>query len=786
MFRVRKEEGAHASTRVSWRIAPGVKTETGIRTAGIANAAGRGLMLASENTSVRQQSALIDSLPRSSGQHGSDAHSLSKVHTVMVVAPESSHEKRTSDAVGDASPTTRIMQSDSSLRSIMGQPAVYTAGRTKSPAMPVRSMHLPFQMSFRLLIRASAAAGLLCVLAATCTLPAFAAGWAVGGNGLVIRSTDGGQTFTPSSPATTTLNGVYFLDELEGWAVGNSGIAIHTTDGGDHWTQTTPGSLALNSVYFADANHGWMVGDSGKILRTINGGANWTTSTPTSAALYSVFALDNQLAWAVGKGVVLRTVNGGATWTSASPSTQTLRGVFFVNDLLGFAVGTNGAVLKSTNSGYSWTATTPTTSDLYSTFFVNATTGWAVGEAGAILSTTNGGTSWTTQRAGSVILRSVFFIDDQNGWAVGQSGTVVETSDGGAEWSISHPASVSLNGVFIQSIPDLVTVKVSTNPAGRSFSVDGVDYTSAQTFHWDVSSLHTISTTSPQTSGASTRYVFESWSDDGAMSHDIVPATSTSYVANFTTQYQLTMQAAANGTTTPPSGWFDAGASVSISATPNASFGFNGWTGTGSGSYSGWANPASVKMNAPITETPAFGGNVTVIVNSSPSGRSFVVDGTTYSTSQTFSWTVGSPHILDAPSPQGTSGEFLFSRWSDNGAASHSIAPVSNTTCTVYFTGGSTTPAFPTSLSVLQNAPNPATSTTDIRYGLPVTSNVTIELFDVTGRRVFADRVNDVASGWQTYRLDIAGGKPSLRTGIYFVRVSAAGAARASRLIVLR
>src|SRR5678815_6010791 len=84
VFRVRKEEGAQSSTRVSWRIAPGVKMETGIRTAGIANAAGSGLMLASENTSVRQQSALIDSLPRASGQHGSDAHSLSKVHIVTV------------------------------------------------------------------------------------------------------------------------------------------------------------------------------------------------------------------------------------------------------------------------------------------------------------------------------------------------------------------------------------------------------------------------------------------------------------------------------------------------------------------------------------------------------------------------------------------------------------------------------------------------------------------------------------------------------------------------------
>ena len=83
-------------------------------------------------------------------------------------------------------------------------------------------------------------------------------------------------------------------------------------------------------------------------------------------------------------------------------------------------------------------------------------------------------------------------------------------------------------------------------------------------------------------------------------------------------------------------------------------------------------------------------------------------------------------------------------------------------------------------------SPNPATSMTDIRYGLPASSDVTIELFDVTGRRVFVDRVNDVASGWQSYRLDVAGGKPALRTGIYFVRVTALGVRRESRMVVLR
>jgi photosystem II stability/assembly factor-like uncharacterized protein len=640
-------------------------------------------------------------------------------------------------------------------------------------------------MSSRLLIKVPTLSALLCVLTSICTTPAGAAGWAVGGNGLVIRSTDGGQTFTSSSPATTTLNGVFFVSDLDGWAVGNAGIAIHTTDGGGQWTQSTPGALALNGVFFTDATHGWICGDSGKILHTTNGGTSWITATPTSASLYSIFFFDQNLGWAVGKGVVLRTTNAGANWTSGAPTTQTLRGVYFASDRTGWAVGSNGVVLKSTDGGLSWNATTETASDLYSVFFTSTTSGWAVGEAGAILSTTNGGASWSTQRASTSILRSVHFVDSQSGWAVGANGTAVETSDGGTNWSVSHPATVTLNGVFIRSVPTLVTVNVSTNPAGRAFRVDGVDYTSAQVFRWDPASTHTMATTSPQSAGAGTQYVWTGWSNDGGISQEISPATNTSYVASFTKQYQFTMQTAANGTASPPSGWFDAGASISISATPDVNYAFNGWSGTGSGSYSGWNNPASVKMNAPVTEAPSFSGNVMVVVKASPAGRSFVVDGTTYSAQQTFSWSAGSAHTLDAPSPQGASGEYLFSRWSDSGAQSHSIAPVSNTTCTAYFSGGSTTPAFPVELTVLQNVPNPVSAQTDIRYGLPSPSDVKIELFDVQGRRVFEDRISNVPAGWQTYTLDAAGGNSRLRTGMYFLRISGAGTTRASRLTVL-
>src|SRR5947207_2063567 len=103
------------------------------------------------------------------------------------------------------------------------------------------------------------------------------------------------------------------------------------------------------------------------------------------------------------------------------------------------------------------------------------------------------------------------------------------------------------------------------------------------------------------------------------------------------------------GTVTPSSGWRNSGTTVSISATATnntqVSYTFNSWTGSGTGSYSGTNNPASITMNGPITESAAFTQNpVQVTVQTNPTGLSFSVDGTTYISAQTFSWTPGSSH----------------------------------------------------------------------------------------------------------------------------------------------
>lgn len=73
-------------------------------------------------------------------------------------------------------------------------------------------------------------------------------------------------------------------------------------------------------------------------------------------------------------------------------------------------------------------------------------------------------------------------------------------------------------------------------------------------------------------------------------------------------QYYLTMQiSGCCGSVSPSSGWYSAGSTVQISATPSPGCNsFISWTGSGTGSYTGSNNPASITMNSAITETANF------------------------------------------------------------------------------------------------------------------------------------------------------------------------------------
>jgi len=84
-------------------------------------------------------------------------------------------------------------------------------------------------------------------------------------------------------PPSVDYFGIHFVDASNGWAVGADGTVIHTVDGGDNWLQqTTPAAVSaitLRAVSFADTMHGYAVGDGGTILATTDGGSTWVSQT---------------------------------------------------------------------------------------------------------------------------------------------------------------------------------------------------------------------------------------------------------------------------------------------------------------------------------------------------------------------------------------------------------------------------------------------------------------------------------------------------------------------------
>ena len=75
-------------------------------------------------------------------------------------------------------------------------------------------------------------------------------------------------------------------------------------------------------------------------------------------------------------------------------------------------------------------------------------------------------------------------------------------------------------------------------------------------------------------------------------------------------------------------------------------------------------------------------------VQANPAGLSFAVDGTNYSSAQTFNWMPGSNHTIATTSPQsgGTGVQYVWSSWSDGGAISHTVTPTVSTNYTANFT----------------------------------------------------------------------------------------------------
>ena len=533
----------------------------------------------------------------------------------------------------------------------------------------------------RLLLSALAVAASLTLIARTGHANVYLVG------GQTQRSTDGGTTWT--SPDGLQLEGVSLVNGSQDTvvAVGAIGLIRRSTNAGSTWTTvTSPTSANLNDVCFSGAT-GYAVGNN-VILKSVNNGATWTLLSPASPAPFgtyqSVFFTSATNGVIVGdNGTMYHTTDGGTHWTSLPNAGATLNDVQFQSVAAGFTVGFFGKFGKSTDGGATWTfSVIDSQSDLFGVHFISSTTGWAVGTLGKVFKTTNGGTTWTAAGTtiGNTALRCVDFMNDQEG-IIGGDGVSLRTLDGGTTWhdvvgftGIRADVAVSPAPLLANRVP----VTVTSNPAGRTVTVDGATLTGPTNVVWLTSELHPVAAISPQVVSANEQYLFASWSDGGGSSHNAQRGTTTPFTltVNYTRQFKLTMASNGGGTVSPTTGFHNAGSVVGISATASAGFTFANWAGTGTGSFSGTTSSANVTMNGPITESGTFAAApFQVTVHTGPTGRSFTVDGTTFTTTQTFTWTTGSSHTLGTTGTQsaGTGSRYLFTSWSDGGAQNHTV-----------------------------------------------------------------------------------------------------------------
>ncbi len=267
-------------------------------------------------------------------------------------------------------------------------------------------------------------------------------GWAVGNAGVIIHTTDAGNTWAAQGSGTSaTLNGVWFSGPTAGSAVGSSGTVLRTLDGGRVWTrQTLPSGENLMDVCFANPDTGWAVGSSGVVLRTANGGASWTKINLTGSVLHSVAFAGTQDGWAVGAlGLIYGTHDAGASWFRVQPAItdQSLKAVWRRSVAGAWAVGDLGVAPRTivTPDSVAWELRNAGgANQLEGVHYPTDLVGYAVGYsgAGAILRTDDGGVGWQAQASHtSRRLNDVFFVDALRGWAVGEGGTIVHTARGG-------------------------------------------------------------------------------------------------------------------------------------------------------------------------------------------------------------------------------------------------------------------------------------------------------------------------------------------------------------------
>lgn len=220
----------------------------------------------------------------------------------------------------------------------------------------------------------------------------------VGERGVVLLSDDNAVSLRQAKvPVSIALTNLRFVSETKGWAVGHGGVVLTTSDGGETWSKQLDGKQAAQlefdaakadaaaaseqgkkriveaqrfvaegpdkpflDIYFRDEANGLIVGAYGLVFASHDGGKTWQSlkgqiDNPKGKHLYCIYASGSDLYVTGEQGALYRSSDGGQRFVEVkTPYVGTYFGLIAssAGDLL--AYGLRGNVYRSSDHGASW------------------------------------------------------------------------------------------------------------------------------------------------------------------------------------------------------------------------------------------------------------------------------------------------------------------------------------------------------------------------------------------------------------------------------------------------
>ena len=336
----------------------------------------------------------------------------------------------------------------------------------------------------------------------------------------ITRSTDGGNTWTPTTLTTANmgpgvanlgLSSISAVSATTAWisAFPGTGTPIggvwKTVNSGANFTKQTTAAFTAasftNFVYFWDANNGVTQGDPDptafEIYTTSNGGTTWTrvatANIPATSPAGNEFGYSNNyyiagntIWFGTSSGRLYRSVDKGLNWTVSQAPAVTDFGSATGGGAYAFATPLNGLLVTKTGQIFNTIDGGTTYTEMAVTGFFTGDIAYVPGTTGAYVTTGTTGSSYTLDGGLTWTLIDalqhtvVSFFDGNTGFTGGfttsatvggvskYTGTVLKTDTFNASKFSTYPNPVSDNVTISNSDNILLTDVSITDINGRT------------------------------------------------------------------------------------------------------------------------------------------------------------------------------------------------------------------------------------------------------------------------------------------------------------------------------